>query len=254
MPLTKSLYIISIPIGNIYDFTQRAIFILKNVDMLIVEDTKKSSLLLKKLRIKKKIISLNIYNEIIISKKIINLIKNKKSAAYISDSGTPLINDPGYYLIKTAYKNLIKIIPIPGSSSITTLLSITLFDNKFIFNGFLPKKTQQKINEIKKYIKIKKNIIFFETSHRLLKSLMIIKNIISPKIKILIAKDLTKTFESIVYIENITNNKLLHFYNNLYNGEFVIMLNFKKEKKQYIFINHTKEIIINKNYFFKFLL
>ncbi len=120
----KTLYIVSTPIGNIFDFSQRAIFILKNVDIIATEDSRKIGLLLKFLNIKCKLLSLNNYNEITSTYLIINYINNKKKIALISDAGTPLINDPGFFLINYAYKNKIKIKSIPGVSSLTTILTI----------------------------------------------------------------------------------------------------------------------------------
>ena len=142
----KVLYVVGIPIGNIFDFSQRAIFILKNVDIVATEDSRKAGLLLKFLNIKSKMISFNSYNEIALSNFLLYCIKNNISIALISDSGTPLLSDPGFFLIDLFYKNNIKIIAIPGISSLSTVLSISIFNiYNFIFEGFLPKK---------KYIKI----------------------------------------------------------------------------------------------------
>lgn len=197
----KSLYIIGIPIGNIYDFTQRAVFILKNVNIIATEDSKKSGILLRFLNIRNKIITLNSYNELSISKKLIELLKKNFSIAFISDSGTPLIKDPGFYLVKLAYKNNIKIIPIPGISSITTALSISIIKpNDFTFYGFIPKNHTQKKSKLLLIKNENKNTIFFETSSRLIHTLTYIKEIIQPNRKILILKNLTKNFEMCFFL------------------------------------------------------
>lgn len=249
----KSLYIIGIPIGNIYDFTQRAIFILKNVNIIATEDSRKSGILLNFLNIKNKIVSLNSYNELSVSKKLIETIINNYSIAFISDSGTPLINDPGFYLIKLAYKNNIKVIPIPGISSITTALSISIIKpDNFIFLGFMPKKhiyKKSKLNLIKNEIK---NVIFFETTDRLINTLFNIQNTLQQNRKILILKNLTKRFEIYFYFEIILIKKIIKKLNKYKKGEFVIIIDGIKNN-----IINNKKIInkkSNRNNFYKNLL
>lgn len=224
----KSLYIIGIPIGNIYDFSQRAIFILKNVNIIATEDSRKCGKILNFLNIKNKIVSLNDINEISISKKLIDEIKKNSSVAFISDSGTPLISDPGFYLIDLAYKNQIEIIPIPGISSITTALSISIIkSNDFIFHGFLPKNNIQKIYAIKNYLEEVKNIIFFETTERLINTLFIIQNIIQNNRQILIFKNLTKKFEMYISFEIIFLKSFIKNITNFKKGELIIILSGK---------------------------
>jgi 16S rRNA (cytidine1402-2'-O)-methyltransferase len=145
MNITKIIYIIGVPIGNIFDFTQRAIFILKKSDIIATEDSRKIGLILNFLKIKNKILSINKYNELSMSNIIINYAKNGKNIALISDSGTPLINDPGFFLINHANKNNIKIVPIPGISALTTALSISSIKiQNFNFQGFMPKDVKNK--------------------------------------------------------------------------------------------------------------
>ncbi|HIH2762188.1 MAG TPA: 16S rRNA (cytidine(1402)-2'-O)-methyltransferase [Candidatus Azoamicus sp. MARI] len=249
----KTLYIIGIPIGSIYDFTQRAIFILKNVNIIATEDSRKSGILLNFLNIKNKTVPLNSYNELSISKKLIEAIINNYSIAFISDSGTPLINDPGFYLIQLAYKNNIKVIPIPGISSITTALSISIIKSENLtFYGFMPKKQTQKksiLTLIKNEIK---NAIFFETSDRIINTLLNIQHILQPNRQILIFKNLTKKFEMYFFFDVILIKKFINIINKNKKGEFVILIN--GTKKNYSNNALCKKIYINKNNFFKHLL
>lgn len=238
--LKKSLYIIGIPIGNIYDFTQRAIFILKNVNIIATEDSRKSGILLNFLNIKNKIMSLNSYNELSISKKLIEAIRNEQSIAFISDSGTPLINDPGFFLIKLAYKNNIKIIPIPGISSVTTALSISeIKSDEFIFYGFIPKKQIQKKTKLILIRYETKNVIFFETSERLIHTLLSMQSILQPNRKILILKNLTKKFEMYFFFEIISLKKIISKINKHKKGEFVIIIDGTKKKTNTILKKNT---------------
>jgi len=219
------LYVIGIPIGNIFDFSQRAIFILKNVNIIATEDSRKSGILLKFLNIKNKLISLNKHNEIFISYLLLKNIKNGLSIALISDSGTPLLSDPGFFLINLFYKNNIKISPVPGISSITTIISVSMLNiNKFIFSGFLPKNLLYKTVYLKQFLFEKRTVIFFDVSNRLEITLSIMKKIYSNNRKILIANNLTKLYEKIDCFELKNLNLYKKKYNSLASGEIIILL------------------------------
>lgn len=143
----NTLYIVSTPIGNLEDLTIRAIEVLKKSDIILCEDTRRSLKLLNHLKLKKQLISYHKFNE----KKQINFvlehIKKGKILSLISDAGTPMISDPGRLLINECIKRKIQITPIPGVSSITAALSVSGFDDKFIFYGFLP-KTENEVNKV----------------------------------------------------------------------------------------------------------
>jgi len=225
--LKQALYVVGIPIGNIFDFSQRAIFILKNVDIIATEDSRKAGLLLKFLNIKSKLISLNSYNEISLSYFFINNIKNGSSIALISDSGTPLISDPGFFLVELFYKNNLRVIPIPGVSSFLTALSISAFNvDCFIFEGFLPKKDVYKKAYLYQFVSEKKVVIFFETSKRLLSTLLLMKSIYLFNRRVFIVKNLTRLYENILLFELgaldifLKQNDFLFFDK----GEFVLLL------------------------------
>lgn len=211
-----------------FDFTHRAILILKNVDVIATEDSRKLGLILKFLNFKNKILSLNIYNEITISKILINYIKSNKSVALVSDCGTPLINDPGFFLINFAYKNNIDVLPVPGISSFLTSLSISYFiyDN-FIFEGFIPKNFHHKNKLFNKISIESKPIIFFEASNRLFETIDIMQNVFKDNRIIFISKDLTKKFQACImcdlfFINHFILNKK---FNIFIRGELVLFLN-----------------------------
>ena len=138
--LKNNLYIVSTPIGNLDDITLRAIEVLKNSDIIICEDTRHSLKLLNHLKIKKSLISYHKYNEKKQSTNIIKRINEGKILSLISDAGTPILSDPGRSLINECIKQKIKVVPIPGVSSITTAMSVSGFKDQFLFYGFLPKK------------------------------------------------------------------------------------------------------------------
>ena len=136
---SNSLYIVSTPIGNLEDITLRAIEVLKNSDIILCEDTRRSIKLLNHFKVKNKLVSYHKFNEKKQASKVIEYINQGKILSLISDAGTPLLSDPGRILINLCIENKIKIVPVPGVSSITTAMSVSGFKDQFLFFGFLPK-------------------------------------------------------------------------------------------------------------------
>lgn len=218
--LKNMLYIIGLVIGNIYDLSPMSVYILNNTDYVVVEDKRISGFLLKKMKIKSKILLLNRFNEKKITNIILSKIKLKFSFSLITDSGIPLINDPGSYLLNIMRSNLIKTIIIPGISSISVLLSLSsTICNNFFFKGYLPKK---KINK-KKFFLYCKNFIFFLKIKNALFNIYIINIYIDFNKSILVGKNLTKTFENIFYFNIL--EFLFFFKNNKFYGEMIFILN-----------------------------
>lgn len=223
----KFIYVVSTPIGNLLDISGRAIYVLKNVDLIALENIKHSSKLFLFYNIKTKFFIINNFFEIKNSIILLNKLKNNNifNIAIISSSGTPLICDPGYFLISEAKKLNIKIISIPGASALISSLSVSgLSSNKFIFEGFLSTDINNKINEIRKFILEHRTIILYESSHRILNTLLCIFKILGENRIISIVREITKLYETIV------TGKLkyvLNFFSNIINqekGEFVILI------------------------------
>ena len=208
--IKSGLYVVSTPIGNLQDITLRAIYILKNSELILCEDTRTSIKLLKKFNINTKMISYHKFNEKKRLGKIIQLIKNNKIVSLISDAGTPVISDPGMILIKECIKNNIALHPIPGPSAVTSALSVSGFDEKFLFYGFLPNSESQIKNEIKNLCDFPYSIIFFVSSNKINKVIKIFKMFFSER-KIMIAKEMTKIYES--FIRNDVNSLDVSKYN-----------------------------------------
>jgi len=198
-----NLYLVSTPIGNLEDITFRAIKILKEVDGIVCESTDKAKILLSHYQIEKPLIHLSDENQLQIVPYILEKLLLGKNLALISDAGTPVISDPGFFLVKQAIKNGVKIIPIPGPSSIlTALITSGLPPQPFLFLGFLPKKSSEKRKIFKelfsfKIRKEKPTIIFFESPQRLIQTLEIICQI-NPNTQISIAREMTKVFEEFI--------------------------------------------------------
>jgi 16S rRNA (cytidine1402-2'-O)-methyltransferase len=192
------LYIVATPIGNIKDITLRAIEVLKSVDLILCEDTRETKKLLNYYGIKKPLLSY--YREIEKKRvnKVIELLKEGKEIALVCDRGTPGISDPAYILVKEVYKNNLKVSPVPGPSALTASLSISGFPlDRVYFYGFLPKKENEKRKIFEKWKNMDETIVFFESVHRIEKTINLLCEII-PEKEICICRELTKIFEEII--------------------------------------------------------
>ena len=225
--IKSGLYVVSTPIGNLQDITLRAIYILKNSELILCEDTRISIKLLKKFNINTKMISYHKFNEKKRLGKIIQLIKNNKIVSLISDAGTPVISDPGMILIKECIKNNIALHPIPGPSAVISALSVSGFDEKFLFYGFLPNSETQIKNEIKNLRDFPFSIIFFVSSNKINKVIKIFKMFFSDR-KIMIAKEMTKIYEN--FIRNNVNSLDVLKYN--LKGELTVVISNKLNVKK----------------------
>ncbi|MAD58320.1 MAG: 16S rRNA (cytidine(1402)-2'-O)-methyltransferase [Porticoccus sp.] len=196
-PMIGKLYLVSIPLGNMGDMTSRALDTLGSVDFVAVEDKRRSSILFRNFGIHTPMISYHDFSEEKQIKKIIDLLLSGKSVALICDAGTPLISDPGFKLVKLAKSKEIKVSPIPGPCALIAAISASgLPSDRFIFEGFLPSKSAARIEKIKRISKDSRTIIFYEAPHRILGSLRDMLEIIGPTREIVMARELTKTYET----------------------------------------------------------
>ncbi|MBI0031837.1 16S rRNA (cytidine(1402)-2'-O)-methyltransferase [Gilliamella sp. B14384G15] len=220
-----TLYIVATPIGNLDDITLRAIDTLKRVDLIAAEDTRHSGLLLQHLGIKAKLFSLHDHNEQEKAHVLIEKLQSGLSIALVSDAGTPLINDPGYHLVKACRENGIKVVPIPGACAAIAALSVAgLPSDKFIYEGFLPAKSKARQDSLASLITEPRTMIFYESTHRLLETLKDMQTIFGADKQIVLAKELTKTWETIV---SFPVNELIDWLNqdaSRQKGEFVLIV------------------------------
>ncbi len=234
--LLNHLYIVSTPIGNLEDVTLRALHVLKSSDIILCEDTRRSIKLLSHYKIKKTLISYHKFNEKKQIKNIIKYFNEGKILSLVSDAGTPLLSDPGRLLVNKCLENGINVTPIPGVSSITAALSVSGFNDKFLFYGFLPKTE----NELKKILTIlslnEYSLVFFVPSKKINFYLKNLKKFFSGR-KILIAKEITKVHES--FIRQDIND--LNLVKNDMKGELTIVISERKKT-----ITYDEEKIVNK--------
>ncbi|HCL91110.1 MAG TPA: 16S rRNA (cytidine(1402)-2'-O)-methyltransferase [Candidatus Atribacteria bacterium] len=192
------LYICGTPIGNLEDITLRALKVLKKVKLIAAEDTRHTKKLLNHYQINTKITSYYEYNKFKKAPYLVEILKNGQDIALVSDAGMPGISDPGYVLVNLALKNNIKIIPVPGVSALITALVVSgLPTDKFVFEGFLPRKIKERKRYFKSIENEERTVIFYETPHRLKRTLKDMLEIWGDR-KIVIARELTKKFEEMI--------------------------------------------------------
>lgn len=230
--MTSTLYIVATPIGNLADMSARAIEILKSVDIIAAEDTRHSRYLLDHFAINTPCLSLHNFNEQQRSSQLLAQLQQGKSIALISDAGTPLISDPGYHLVKSARECGIKIIPIPGPcAAITALSAAGLPTDRFVFEGFLPAKKSARLHALEQVKEETRTLIFYEAPHRIIELLETMITVLGSEREVVIARELTKLFETIkagTLAEILTWIKAD---NNQQKGEFVVLVKGTAEKK-----------------------
>ncbi|MEI6296025.1 MAG: 16S rRNA (cytidine(1402)-2'-O)-methyltransferase [bacterium] len=222
-----NLFIVATPIGNLKDITFRAIEVLKSVDLIACEDTRVTKRLLDHYEIDKPTISYHTHSKLSKIDEIIEMLREGKNIALVSDAGTPTVSDPGSYLVFKARETLgeeLKVIPIPGASALTASLSATGFgDSSFLFLGFLPhKKGRETLFE--EIARTERIVVFYESPHRFMKALESLKKFIDPNRKIAVAKEITKIFEEIKIgtIEEVIN--YFEINKDKIRGEFVVIV------------------------------
>ena len=224
-----NLYIVATPIGNLEDISLRALRVLREVDLILCEDTRVTKKLLDRYQIKKPLLSYHQHSKLQKLDYIISLLKEGKNLALVSDSGTPGVSDPGNKLVEKVVEVLsdqVKIVPIPGPSALTCAASVSGFSmDKFLFLGFLPKKKKRK-EILREIVQSKYPVIFYESPYRILKTLNELKETMSSDQRamknIVVVRELTKKFETIYrgkieeVIEKIEKNQV--------KGEFVVIV------------------------------
>ena len=193
------LYIVSTPIGNLKDITLRALDVLKEADIVVAEDTRRTGVLLHHYDIiGKKLVSFNDFNKEKRTPFIIEELKKERNVALVSDSGTPAISDPGFYIVREAIRNDVQPIPIPGpTAAISALVASGFPTESFVFYGFIPKKEKAKREFFEEINNNHKTTILYESPHRISKTLELLAETI-PEREICIAREITKKFEEFI--------------------------------------------------------
>jgi len=235
------LYICGTPIGNLKDITFRVLEVLKKVKLIVAEDTRHTKKLLNFYKINTPITSYFEYNKFKKAPYLIEKLKDGEEIALVSDAGMPGISDPGYVLINLALENNIKIIPIPGVSALITALVVSgLPTERFVFEGFIVRKSKKRREYLKKIENEQKTIIFYEAPHRLKKMLKDILDILGDR-KIAVARELTKKYEEIIrgnlsqVLKEIDDKKI--------KGEITLIVQGKIKKKENIINSKDEQVM-----------
>ncbi len=223
----SSLYIVATPIGNLEDITLRAIRILKEVDMILCEDTRVTKKLLDHYEINTSTLSYHSHSKVQKVDKIFELLRQEKDVALVSDAGTPTVSDPGVLLVQQVrdeFGDEVQIVPIPGVTAfVAALCASGVSSARFLFLGFLPKKKGRE-TIFKQIGESVTTIIFYESPHRILKTIEALKKHVNEERKVVIAREITKLYEDI--ISGSIDEVCLHFeqHPDQVRGEFVVII------------------------------
>ena len=222
------LYIVSTPIGNLADITARAAKILAECDLILAEDTRTSKKLLMHLGISAPMSAYHDFNKEKVTPQIIAQLKNNKNIALITDAGTPGIADPAFFLVRAAIAEGISVTPVPGAAAfLCALVASGLPPDRFIFENFLPHKSTQRRKIFENLKSEARTVIFYETPHRIIKTLEDIKEILGD-VRVVIARELTKIHEE--FLRGCAEELLAHFAKHPPRGEMTVLLNMRVRK------------------------
>lgn len=195
---SSTLYVVATPIGNLLDISQRALDILAQVDLIACEDTRHTNRLLNQFNIKNKTISLHDHNERQRQDQVAKLLQEGKSIALVSDAGTPLISDPGFHIVRHLRSLDLSVVPVPGACAAIAALSVAgLPTDRFTFEGFLPSKSGARQTKLSELVSEPRTVVFYDAPRRAIDTVQDINDVLGGQRQIVIARELTKTFETI---------------------------------------------------------
>ena len=243
------LYVVATPIGNLADISERALKVLRSVDLVAAEDTRHTKQLLMHFVINKPLFSVHDHNEHQRVEKVLAELSAGKSIALVSDAGTPLISDPGFVVVQAVRKAGFPVVPVPGACAMVAALSAAgLPTDRFCFEGFLPAKSSGRKKQLKALEQESRTLVFYESPHRVLDSLKDMAEVLGGAREITLARELTKTFETflsgsleevIAMVEQDANQR---------KGEFVLVLAGAKvesdDEEQAIAAEHVLSVLL----------
>lgn len=231
--IVGELFIVATPIGNLKDMTYRAVEVLQQVDLILVEDTRNAIKLLQHYGIRRPMKALHEHNEVHLAAEIVSKLQQGSRIALISDAGTPLMSDPGFRLVQMAQQAGIQALTVPGACAAIAALSIAgLPTDRFAFEGFLPAKTAAREQRLKDLNSESRTLIFYEAKHRIVSFLRSMQRVLGDERKIVVARELTKKFESVYHgklqdvVTEIAGDEQAQ------KGEYVVILKGVKNHKE----------------------
>lgn len=197
--MDAALYVVATPIGHLGDMVPRAVEILQRADVIAAEDTRHSARLMEHFNISTPMVAYHDHSDEFRTRQLIDRLQAGETVALISDAGTPLVSDPGYRLVRLAREAGVRVVPVPGACALIAALSASgLPSDRFAFEGFLPAKTGQRVNALEALLKEPRTLLFYEAPHRVLDSLRDMAAVFGVEREAVMARELTKTFETIV--------------------------------------------------------
>jgi 16S rRNA (cytidine1402-2'-O)-methyltransferase len=222
-PKPRTLYVVGTPIGNLEDITFRAVRILQTVDIIAAEDTRHTGKLLQHFQVKTPQVSYHEHNRTSRIPELLEHLVNDKAIALVSDAGMPGISDPGYELVKACIEAGISVVPIPGpSAAITALSAAGLPTDRFVFEGFLPAKTQQRQEHLESLQTESRTLIFYESPHRLRDTLQDLALVWGSDRQIVLARELTKLYEE--FWRGTIAEAIAHYSQREPQGEYTLVV------------------------------
>lgn len=221
----NQLYVVATPIGNLADISERAHQVFEAVDIIAAEDTRHTKRLLNHLGINKQLIAVHDHNESQAAAVLIDRLGQGQNVALVSDAGTPLIADPGYHVLKEVVQAGFNVVPVPGACAvITALCASALPTDRFIFDGFLPPKTGARQQYFQSIQGEERTVVVYESPHRIVASLQDLQTVLGDEKEIVVARELTKTFETFLRGSISQVLSQVEADSNQQKGEFVLMI------------------------------
>ena len=222
--LPNSLYVVATPLGHLDDITLRAIHTLRNVDVIAAEDTRTSATLLRHHGIGTKTIAAHQHNEAAAAARIVALLQEGKSVALISDAGTPAVSDPGARIVRAVRDAGFAVVPVPGANALAAALSASGFEGAFHFAGFLPPKRGARVAALQALSGLAATLALYEAPHRIVDMAIDIATVFEPARRVVVARELTKRFETIHACTASELHAWLVADANQQRGEFVVLI------------------------------
>ncbi len=223
--MTGVLYVVATPIGNLEDWSPRAVATLKAVSVIAAEDTRHSGRLMQHFDIATRLIAVHDHNEGARVESLLADLQEGRDIALISDAGTPLISDPGYRLVAAAQQAGLKVVPVPGAcAAIAALSAAGLASDRFIFEGFLPARTAARSERLRELASETRTLIFYEAPHRVQECLQDMVAVLGAERRVVLARELTKTFETIRQLPLGDMQAWVQADENQQRGEIVLVL------------------------------
>lgn len=198
MTANSCLYVVATPIGNMGDMVPRAVEVLQMVDVIAAEDTRHSKRLMQHFNITTRLVAYHDHSDTAVVESLIQRIEAGENVALISDAGTPLVSDPGYRIVDAAQAAGVRVVPVPGASAVIAALSVAgLPSDRFVFEGFLNAKQAARLKQLQALLEETRTLIFYEAPHRLLATLQDVATVFGEEREVVMARELTKTFETI---------------------------------------------------------